>query len=83
MDIEGFKEAKDFNEMKKEKFYCNFINKNIYGFRTKQLQTVYVPKHLLPDSDRVQLEDRNGFRFMRNIKLELLHHSICYIFESY
>ena len=57
--------------MKKEKVYCYLTGKNLFAERQSN-KTLLVKRNRLPDSDRLILTDKLGYRYARNsIGLEI------------
>lgn len=58
----------------RDSYFCPFIKEYVEGIKPSQYHDVLiVTKDVtkLPDSDRLILEDRDGFRYARNTLIEL------------
>jgi hypothetical protein len=58
-----------YNLPKTKVYELSITKRDIFGYRQSN-QTILVPKHILPDSDRLALEDKYGYRYARDISLE-------------
>jgi hypothetical protein len=52
-----------------EVYELSITKRNLIGYRQSN-RTILVPTYVLPDSDRLTLEDKYGHRYSRNIALE-------------
>ena len=57
---------------KKEKVYSILDKRNIYAIRQSNLTLLVSKKKKLIDSDRAMLEDKNGHRYARDMKLDMV-----------
>lgn len=57
----------------RETYYCAFNDTHVEGIKPTQYSHLLIvtdDAHLLPDSDRLILEDKAGFRYLRAVMLE-------------
>lgn len=57
---------------KKELVYSILDKRNIYAIRQTNLTLLVSKKKKLIDSDRAMLEDKNGHRYVRDMKLDMV-----------
>lgn len=57
---------------KRELVYSILDKRNIYAIRQSNLTLLVSKRKKLIDSDRAMLEDKNGYRYVRDMRLDMI-----------